>query len=311
MTPERKPSSSADAGTNPTIVPSHLGEDVPYDKTALGEVYDENHELDTGQLQAVQTGEYWSPRPPARELPQPKSKKGLFIAAIGGTVTAGLLAGGVAFGLNANNNNHTENTPQPNPNTASAPVTPGAQETKQTAQNQESLEIKAGQTPEALARNYIKLVGDWAMANANQATYQDYHNHLELTVTEYARKIAETEGVKRAKELFGDDYASDSSKMTYVQNMIDANAVNLELYLRTAKNNITAEQTYVFDKVISSQANGDETNIVIAAHVDNNSAETSQVTSLTPSGQKIVTNITLKKYNDNIEHLLTAHTSAQ
>lgn len=58
------------AGTNPSEVAPHLSE-VPYDNTSLQEAID-NAELrdnvDTGQLQEVQTGTYWSDRPPAREV---------------------------------------------------------------------------------------------------------------------------------------------------------------------------------------------------------------------------------------------------
>jgi hypothetical protein len=114
------------AGDNPSTA-GHL-ESVPYDKEPLAQHYNEDVSIDTGQLTQVQTGEYWSDRPPARELPveieKKKNKRNLFIAlglgATGIATAIGAMVGATGNGFIQKPSPLPEVTPS-----ASAPVIPG------------------------------------------------------------------------------------------------------------------------------------------------------------------------------------------
>jgi hypothetical protein len=144
------------AGENPNTA-GHL-EDIPFDKEPLELHYgeDEKQKVDTGQLAQVQTGEYWSPRPPARELPiaegeKKKSKRNLFIGLAAATATL-LAAGGAMVGATGNGFVKKPGTlPEQTPS-ASAPLTPG-----QTTPTFESPAQPKGATPEDIA-SYEKNV---------------------------------------------------------------------------------------------------------------------------------------------------------
>lgn len=127
------PKNTSTAGENPTTA-GHL-EDIPFDKEPLELHYgeDEKQKVDTGQLAQVQTGEYRSPRPPAKELPveaEKKSKVGRWVAAGVGAVA--LLAASTVITVNSitgngfiKNPNDKENLPPAPDTTNTAPVTPG------------------------------------------------------------------------------------------------------------------------------------------------------------------------------------------
>lgn len=67
-----QPTNLPTAGENPNTA-GHLN-NIPYDKVPMEKAVLEGElreSVDTGELMQVQTGEYWSPRQPAQELPTP------------------------------------------------------------------------------------------------------------------------------------------------------------------------------------------------------------------------------------------------
>jgi len=157
-----------------------------------------------------------------------KSRKRLF-AALGG-VTGLLLAGGVALGINASNNDEPKSEPvaeaPANPgeevpfgeepaNPTDPEVTPGDGETEPEAPTSfevaglptlAELEIAPGQTDEQIAQALVQLGSDWAMAGANKEMYdlQFEDGNIELSLEDYAAKIAEASDPIYAEAIYGD-----------------------------------------------------------------------------------------------------------
>ncbi len=256
--PEDFPKSSVPtAGTNPNDA-GHLAE-IPFDTEPISLHYDKNHTVNTDQLEQIQTGEYWSERPPARELPtvtetvrEQKSKKGLWIklgAAAGGLA---LVGGGLATYLGMNSHNDENQPPQPTPS-ASAPVTPGTQEaTPPTtpapektvgSEKSSSIELKAGQTPEALAKNLFEGVFPrWNMASANQDTTKEIDEYVitngDSKMADYYKVIAQKNTSIFIKALFIEGSTKDLPAIvakyeevnTWVINMYDLTSHDEEPY---------------------------------------------------------------------------------
>lgn len=166
-----QPNNLPTAGENPNTA-GHL-EEIPYDKEPLAQHYKKDTRLDTDQLTQIQTGEYWSDRPPARELPveaeQKKSKTGRIIASITGLA----LAAGVAIGLNANAKE--DNTPPPAPVETSVVVNPNQTQ-------QPEITPTPTQTIEVAPSIDTKDLKFYDAEGNNFQTYEDLKKSAELTV---------------------------------------------------------------------------------------------------------------------------------
>lgn len=168
-TPELPNNSTA--GEDPNKA-GHLN-GLPYDKTPISEYYNEDTEVNEEDLTKLQTGEYWSERPPVKELPAPEKKKislGVKIAA----GTAALAAIGGAMWYGATGGGKVNLPPNPVP-TASAPVTPGTVTPIETA---------PGVTPapvETAPRETLAFTDK----NGNKQTFDELKASIALNTSDY------------------------------------------------------------------------------------------------------------------------------
>jgi hypothetical protein len=238
------------AGINPNDA-AHL-EGIPYDVEPLELHYNEDHTVDTGQLQQVQTGEYWSPRPPAQELPgvttetQPAKKERFSLKAKFAAAAAGVaLLAAAGIGVKAANDN--ANQPPHPEQTTSGSATPGAQETTpvatpnatpsqaETSPKTNLLEISANLTDEQAAKKVVEIFSGWGMAGATKEVYDNQlsGDNATLTLEQYADKIAQQQA-ELYRPLFPESYKSDPALVQFFDGSVKSNRQNILNYLTTA-----------------------------------------------------------------------------
>jgi len=209
------------------------------------------------------------------------------------------IAAGLTIGTSAcapANSEATSAVSDSAPKTVSVPITPGAQE--KTAPAVSSMELTAGQTPEALAKDYQAVTTDWVNANCSPGTAKDFLNQNGVTPEEYSLKIATEEGQKRAIALLGSNYESNPDLKEYAKNMIALNRDVLNLYIRTMLGNTQGNgyvQTYVLDSLTSSSVDGATTKIVFEGHLHNNGTDFPNVVQPGPTDVKESYSLTFVK----------------
>lgn len=241
------------AGINPNDT-AHL-EGLPYDTEPLGQHYNENYKLDTGELQQVQTREYWSPRPPAQELPgitteaQPE-KKGFSLKAKIAAGVAGLaLLAGVGAGVKAMTDGASE--PLHPEQTTSGPATPGqSSETKSAEKSDPSLrhdsviqhDLYTTLTPEVKAK--IDMITGLTPEQAAQLPMQDqlmFASFVRDNNEAHTRWRMETNGTKPFKDIL-DNVKPAEATDTGAQVLAQAN-MNAQIIFTLMPKGKTLDQT--------------------------------------------------------------------
>ena len=233
------------AGTNPSEVAPHLSE-VPYDNTSLQEAIDNadlRDNIDTGQLQEVQTGTYWSDRPPAREVtallddqqpalpdhapvaeaatastyqpveslpnaPEKKSKKrpAMIVGALGALAATGAAAAALFMGPKGGDNAGAT-APETSRPVATAPAVPGetAKPTDGEAEpfTVDSLKIPAGLSDQQFGQTFINHYVRWIH---NGATTESQKKWLDNPNDAILSQIASDNTFTAAEALYGPDW---------------------------------------------------------------------------------------------------------
>lgn len=330
---EQFPESSAPtAGVNPNDA-AHL-EGIPYDNDPLELHYkkDEDHKVDTAQLEQLQTGEYWSPRPPAQELPgvittetQPAQKGFSLKAKIAAGVAGLALLAGVGAGVKAMTDSASQ-PPHPE-QTTSGPATPGAQETTpvatpnatrskaETNPQTNPFEISAGLSDEQLAKKVVETFSASAMAGATKETddNQMSGDNATLTLEEYAAKVAQEQS-KLRRALFPKDLESNPTLLQAFNGLAESNRKNLLNYLTTTggvsmnpKNIEPWKYTEKYEGLVSAHTDGPSRTLVFNS-VETNNGDKNLFGANASSYSPIQTTVTLTENNGH-EEITTIHTT--
>lgn len=169
---------------------------------------------------------------------------------MGRNITLGLAAVSVAaggwFGIHAANEaSKTETLPPEPTDVASAPVTPGAQESTAPAAAETApapvvtkFELKKDMTEEEASKAVVGIISEWWMSGADEQTYTSMRPNYgtdEAESKRFAEDIAAKYDDLYIKKLFGDSYnATDPVIAKFINNIKNAHETNLDLYLYTA-----------------------------------------------------------------------------
>jgi hypothetical protein len=175
--------------------------------------------------------------------------------------------------------------------------------------NESAFQIKAGQTPEAMARDYLAIITAWINAACYPDTAADYLKHSNLAIEAYTEGVAAQQAPRYAVGLYGADYASNPDAKTYVANMTALNAKVLQMYLISdPSHNPTIKahykQTNVFDSLTSASKNGTRSTVVFEGHMNNNSQDSPGTLTLEPSDQKRTYTLTFEE-NNGVERVVS------
>lgn len=205
-------------------------------------------------------------------------------------------------------NNDAGSVPQSAGTTAAAPSTPAS---IQKTQQPQALEIKAGQSPEELAKSYIDLSNKWTNAGCDEETSKESDSQTSITLEEFSQKKATELATPYIVALFGPEYQSNPTAMKFLANGIKTNADVMKLYIMAdpaSNKDVKAhyKQSENFDAMVSSSQEGDTTTVIFDMHFENNSRDAPGVITETPSGQKARLTIQFKEVN-GVERLVSAN----
>lgn len=150
-----------------------------------------------------------------------RTKAGKITAGIAGVaVVAG--AAGAAVGFT---NGNSQNSPT-KPQTTSEPVTPNTAKPvtpESGVPSVQSLEVKAGQAPEATATALADLISKWGMAGTDKATFEGQFGDagLNLNMSQYIEKVATANATAYAEATYGPSYNDPefASSISFLKNL--------------------------------------------------------------------------------------------
>ncbi|MNX67121.1 hypothetical protein D3C86_982290 [compost metagenome] len=308
MTPERSQRNN-DAGTNPNIIPQHL-ENVPFDNTSIQEAVDNNiidTTPDTDQLKILQSGDYRSPRPPAKEVPlnsseyqvpvEKKKGRGRLYTILGGAAATAVAATAL-FLLPKGENNNNENKPVPTQPVATAETTPGqltesAEPTLEAVKSYEKpFTVESMQIPSGLsAEEYGEaLITDrytrWIMAGTTEENEQAFFdNGGDETIL---ANVADKNATIVAEALYVPDWKNKRRLVEYLDTEKDLNRANLAAWVRTNTSQGPVEEE-AFEETVTlvsaEQLSGDATTgrVINFTAVQHNNSSMNIIGELAPS----------------------------
>lgn len=288
-------------GEIPTFLPNHSGELVLTDEERNSREFQEK--TDYYKQRAAETEVGWSPTDGeslADSAEQTKRGKGKLLAILGGTAAAAVTAASL-FLLPKGENNANDNQPTPTQPVATAEVTPTSQPELTREEKIEALELKVGQSNEALSADIIGKMSAWKMAGATPENYKN--RDRTLTVEDYADKIAAEQGDIYASAIFGPNYANNPQLANYVSAMIKINAQNIVYYIKTFDPKLNTEniepykQVMMMDGMASASPTPDGLKLVIDYHHETNVGK-NYIDSAALNGTKESMTVTLAKNGD-------------
>jgi hypothetical protein len=230
-----EPNDLTTAGDDPNKA-GHLS-DIPYDKEPLGHHYKKDATLDTGQLTLVQSGEYRSPRPPARELPvEKKNKTPLFIAlglgAVGVATAVSAWVGATGNGLIQKPGTLPESTPS-----ASAPLVPGGSanvETPTAAPTSGATSPVETQPNAEIPRQAAKEDLKFRTVTGEVATFEELSQEHKLLTSDYQNGVEAMRGYLEVEMPNMIEYFPNANEVRKSLSYSDNKVLTKEDYLMAA-----------------------------------------------------------------------------